>query len=410
MPVQDHTYKKVFLNALEAGKNKIGLSFCNAMLKIAMKDIQLTAYQVEAMSERVDAVFKNFNLAVKDFIKVPEQQNLKVDALFCADMNDARREERLTKEIGNAVKRPAYILGEMQVSKQDFGKRLMSYVCKVFGGSGISLSKDIIPPPVYATGFCMWECDELTKGPIRVGSYDLDVNPDEKKLTEITCCNVFLGNCEKTLENRAAIDEKLTTVQSTLKEKVVKFFKGDQWNNHGNNSQEARFTTLNTAEKKVYLWLEFLAFAHLMTETQKNESLGCLGDNNVADKEVFNAAYEAIKFNFKEKSMENIKIEYPVLWGAEEAKVEAKAAKVEAEEAKQTATNLIVSIINASVDNFKSSVETYVKSVAADLRDEVCQALESRDVDASALAAFRREIEKQKSEPNTSSSSSSSGG
>ncbi|MDR1413715.1 MAG: hypothetical protein LBI56_02125 [Puniceicoccales bacterium] len=396
-PTADHTYKKVFQHTLQVEGNKIGQSFCNAMLKITMKGADITVRKAQTMSENVDIVLKNFYLSVKNFVDVPEQQNLKVDALFLTDVDDNRRAAGPITRSGNIFSKPAYVLGEIQVSEQQFGSRLLSYGSKILGGDRIDLKNNVIPSPVYATGFCMWNCDFLVKGPPVINSNDLEAKPSDKFM-EFACCSVFLGKCEKALGNRAAIDEKLTLAQSALKEKVVKFFK-DDGENSNDNSVETRFTALNIAEKKVYLWLEFLAFAHLMTETQKNTSLECLGDNSVADKEVFNAAYDAIKFNFKGKSMENIKIEYPDLWGAEEAKI--------------ASINVVVTLLEDSIksnaEGFKAKVNFYANSVTAAFRDEVYKLLEERKVDADALQAFKNEIENQKSTSSSSSSSSSGG-
>jgi hypothetical protein len=203
----------------------------------------------------------------------------------------------------------------MQVANQEFGIRLMSCASKIFAGSKISLSKDIIPPPVYATGFCMCGGNELAKGPVRMSSSDLDVNPNHGKFTEIACCNVFLGNCIKILKNdkRNDIDGKLKTAQNELKTKVVKFFEGNQLPSA--QPIHVKFKALSLQEKEVYLWLEFLAFAHLMTKAQKNLSLTCLGAGQMATKAIFDAVYNAIKFNFEGKNMKKIKADYPDLWG-----------------------------------------------------------------------------------------------
>jgi hypothetical protein len=81
-----------------------------------------------------------------------------------------------------------------------------------------------------------------------------------------------------------------------------------------------------------------------------------------------------------------IKTEYPDLWGAEAAKV--------------ASINMVVTLLEDSIksnaEGFKAKVNFYANSVTAALRDEVCKALESRDVDAGALAAFKSEVAKQK--------------
>jgi hypothetical protein len=42
-PTTDHTYKKVSPDTIQACRNEIGRSFCDAMLKITMKGIPIIA-------------------------------------------------------------------------------------------------------------------------------------------------------------------------------------------------------------------------------------------------------------------------------------------------------------------------------------------------------------------------------
>jgi hypothetical protein len=58
-----------------------------------MPQNQLSICRVEYISKQVDAAFQNCYLAVKNFADILEQQSLNVDALFCADISDDRREE-----------------------------------------------------------------------------------------------------------------------------------------------------------------------------------------------------------------------------------------------------------------------------------------------------------------------------
>jgi hypothetical protein len=492
-PTTDFNYKQVFLctHALETRKNEIGKDFCNAMLKITMPGYQLSTRRVECMSEHVDAAFKNFYLAVKDFVDVPEQQSLKVDALFCADMDDDRRgrlaqtrtqtKGKSNRFVKPAFVKPACILGEMQVCKQDFGIRLMSYACKILGGCVVDLKKGIIPLPVYATGFCMWGNDRLIQGPLRINSNDLDANK-ATKFSEIVYSNVFLGKRLNVLlsDNRKSLDEKLQKGQNELKRKVIRFFKGydsfglsrnyfldnenlrellrdsenafQEFLGEGNPMvallkkkyqslmqdknfqrliQDWRFRgliqnkgfldlvlgenfrslilsdddqtldkkkvllenylfgTLTFEEKKVYLWLEFLSFAHLMTEEKKDESLACLhaciSDVYTAEEvdvaiNVFNSAYDVIRLNFEGGvTMEEIKEKYPDVYGIAEWQAEA--------ENREILSN--VNMIEAAVDGlrasdnlhiFKNLVHGFVAKIEPKIRRKVYKELKNRDV------------------------------
>jgi hypothetical protein len=383
-PTTDHMYKKVFLNSLSQGENKIGRDFCNAMLRIMTKNDSLTVRKVEVMSEHVDGVFKNFYLAVKAFVDVPEQQNLKVDALFCADMNDNRRAEKPATKSGKGPQNPAYVLGEMQVGQQNFGARLLSYACKILSGCNIDLKNNVMPPPVYAMGFCMWNSGELVKGPRGISSKDLDIDSTGNEFTEIFCTNVFLGDYVKILktDTRDSIDSKLVSAQNTLKEKVVKFFKGDKWTNASDNSASGKFNALDVTEKKVYLWLEFLAFAHLMTEGQKDVSLQCLGGDDAVD--IFNEAYGIVKFNFEGKNMEKTGngYNYLELYGLADLSVVLTSAK------------FVETAIKKNKGVFLSNPTLFVEPIDENLRNEVYKELKDRKVDEEALRAFESEVKK----------------
>jgi hypothetical protein len=326
-PTTDHTYKRVFLC-----DDEISLDFCNALLKISMPSVPLSARRVEVMSESVEAVFKNFQLLLRD---ANEQQNTKVDALFCADMDDARRESRVMQtRKSTQVQKPACILGEMQVEEQNFGIRLMSYMAKIMSASIIELKSDRIPPPVYGVGMCMWGDDSLSlaKGPPVFSSRDMEVDSNTNKFTEIAGCNVFLGKVQgvSPSDTRATIDGRLVASRNNLKKRVIRFFKSAELEGGGDGisldvpeTLTEWFERLSLEEKKVYLWLEFISLAPLMTERHVTESLNCLGDATVAydgrqisAADIFKRAYSLIKFQIgADMSVDQIRSAYPDIWG-----------------------------------------------------------------------------------------------
>lgn len=334
-PTTDNEFKRVFLHTVnENGENIIGRSFADALLKLSMPNTNLSVRKVNVISENVDGVFKNFYLAVKDFIDVPETQNLRVDALYCADVNDPRRDARLPQTRSeNIIQKPAYILGEMQVAPQDFGARLISYMSKIFGSCTTALKANQVPIPTYGVGLCMWNgtsfCEDL-------GRLSSDNVKNKLNFTEIMGRTIFLGKCEEISPQatRRSIDQQLETKRQWLKSNAVRYFKPANKLQGKDLSKlnvlNTEFNSLSVEEKKVYLWLEFITCAHLMTDDIIDSSLSCLSEER--DKKPFKDAYEAIKINLGDQNMNatEIKKKWPDLWGfgelAEIAKEEAETA------------------------------------------------------------------------------------
>jgi hypothetical protein len=295
-PTTDHVYKRVF-----GGNEEIGKSFCDCLLKLGFRDGNLSTRSITFEPESVDAWFKNFYLAAKKFIgeQLPDAQNLKVDALYEADMEDSRRSRPNTRSQGAKI--PAFILVEMQVKKQDMAIRLLNYACKIMAGADTNVSKGIIPLPVYAFGLCMWKSNSLIKQE-RICSSNVDERPD--KFTELSVGNIFL---DKVLPYGTAQDA-IQTARDNLKKKVIHVFNSKATVNR-KSSTEKSFKELTDSEKKVYLWLEFIAFAHLMSPKDVTTSLSCLPAD---ERKIFENAYEFIKL--KDITMEQIKNENPDLF------------------------------------------------------------------------------------------------
>lgn len=429
-PTTDHTYKAVFL-----GANEISREFCNALLKISMPAIELSARSVRVMSEHVDAIFKDFYLAIKNFVDVPEPQNLKVDALFCADMEDGRRADRVMQDRrGTAIQKPAYILGEMQVSEQDFGMRLMSYGSKIFGGSAINLKDGHMPLPLYGVGICMWDNASFVEdlGTLRSCGIEKEVMGNQK-FTEISLNNVFLGKLKsvKLSDSRATIDESLENGRKKLKQNIIKYFRGgrqvesimsqfssiasqrllsdvaqqigalvEQLNAakerlnsidlEDDDTLAHQFDDLSLEEKKVYLWLEFISFAHLMTGDHVEASLECLGTDDNA-KQIFKNAYKAIKFNFGgNMSAEQVKRNYPDLWGFAAEAVEARQQTIVT-----TANSIETSAELFGEARFVKAMPQYVEKLklSNDLLAKIAQELDAREaVSLEVKNAFKNEV------------------
>jgi hypothetical protein len=250
-------------------------------------------------------------------------------------MDDARRESRVMQtRKSTQVQKPACILGEMQVEEQNFGIRLMSYMAKIMSASIIELKSNRIPPPVYGVGMCMWGDDSLplAKGPPVFSSRDMEVDSNTNKFTEIAGCNVFLGKVQGVSPSdiRATIDGRLVASRNNLKKRVIKFFKNAELEGGGDGisldvpeTLTEWFERLSLEEKKVYLWLEFISLAPLMTEHHVTESLSCLGDATVAydgrqisAADIFKRAYSLIKFQIgANMSVDQIRSAYPDIWG-----------------------------------------------------------------------------------------------
>jgi hypothetical protein len=59
----------------------------------------------------------------------PTQQKTKAGSLLCTGMDDVRRVDRTMRTRKNSIiQKPVYVLGEMQVSKQDMKIRVISYI------------------------------------------------------------------------------------------------------------------------------------------------------------------------------------------------------------------------------------------------------------------------------------------
>jgi hypothetical protein len=318
-PTTDHVYKRVFGSDMEIGK-----SFCDCLLKLGFSDENLSTRSVTLEPESVDAGFKNFYLAVKKFVgeQLPDAQSLKVDALYGADMEDARRPRPNTRD--GRVKIPAFILAEMQVEKQDMAVRLLSYACKIMAGADVDVKKNTIPPPVYAFGLCMRRSNSLIKQE-RISSSNVDERPD--KFTELSIGNIFLGNVLPYTTQADAV----RTERNNLKQKVVQVFRPNA--TVDTKSLEKEFKKLDGSEKEVYLWLEFIAFAHLMTPKDVTTSLLCLPVNK---RKIFENAYKLIEL--KDITMKQIKNENPDLFRLVR---EAEAKKIEQE--KQEKIELVAS-------------------------------------------------------------------
>jgi hypothetical protein len=354
-PTADHNYKRVFL----CTSSEIRIDFCNAILKVAMPSIPLTVREVKVADEFIDRDAVNRQLAIGG----PKPQNLRVDALFHVDMEDNRRDGPPQTRTGTFMSRPAYILGEMQVDPQHFGARLMSYVSKVHGALPIDVKQDVIPAPVYAAAFCMWACEQLVKRSESVRSTQLDA-VETRRFTEISYSSVFLGKLIKVKnKNRTTLDTNLLTGQTALKEKVAVFFGKENWE------------TLELDEKRVYLWLEFLSFAHLMTEEHKNESLACLNGDPAVN--IFNAAYDAVRLNFKGVSMEQIRENYPDIYGYEEERFEKEQTQAKLEKAETYVRETVEVYINMIkvADNNLDLIQKLIDPIPLGLQERVCEQL-----------------------------------
>jgi hypothetical protein len=271
----------------------------------------------------------------------PKPQNLKVDALFRADIEDARRDAVPATRTSTVTSQPAWILSKMQIDKQSFGPRLISYVSKIYGELPINVKQGKIPSPVYSTVSCMWDCGQLVRSRI-INSNDLDAT-EIKRLSEISYSSTFLGNHIKILkiDLRNSLNTRLQKGQDELKAKVICFFKQFR----GDCSQ---FDNLTFEEKKVYLQLEFLSLAHLMTEEQKGASLECLRVHSNADVnaaiDMSNNAYDVVRLNFKGVDMEEIKEKYPETYGSEEERLEKEKAEIQPEQGFQSTINMIEAV------------------------------------------------------------------
>jgi hypothetical protein len=180
-PTADHNYKQVFLHT----SPEVRKDFCNAILRVTMPEVPLKVREVKVESEFVDRE------AVNRAIGGQRSQNLKVDALFRADMEDERRDGLPQTRSRMLMEKPARILAEMQVCEQSFGARLMSYAHKILAELPIYIERSVIPPPVYAIAFCMWECGQLVKR-CSIKSDELDAQ-EASRFTEVGYSSVFLG-------------------------------------------------------------------------------------------------------------------------------------------------------------------------------------------------------------------------
>jgi molybdopterin converting factor small subunit len=133
--------------------------------------------------------------------------------------------------------------------------------------------------------------------------------------------------------------------------------------------EKGNWKSLELEEKKVYLWLEFLSFAHLMTEKQKNRSLACLDGPAVA---VFNEAYDAVKLNFEGVTMKEIRKRYPDIYGYEEERLEKEQVEAKAVE---SAVNMI-----KVVANNPKLVQELTDQITPELQELVCKQLIDRKV------------------------------
>jgi hypothetical protein len=317
-PTTDHVYKRVF-----GGNTEIGKSFCDCLLKLGFRDENLSTRSVTLEPESVDAGFKNFYLAVKRFVgeQLPDAQSLKVDALYGADMEDSRRPRPRTRS--QVVKVPAFILAEMQVEKQNMAIRLLSYACKIMAGADVNVKKSTIPSPVYAFGLCMSQSNSLIKQE-RISSSNVDEGPD--RFTELSIGNIFLGNVLPYTIQADAVQ----TARNNLKRKVILAFKPKA--RVGMKSLAGAFEKLNDSEKEVYLWLEFIAFAHLMTPENVTTSLSCLP---VDKRKIFENAYKLIEL--KDITMKQIKNENPDLFRL--------VRKAEAKKTEQEKIELVANVL-----------------------------------------------------------------
>jgi hypothetical protein len=273
----------------------------------------------------------------------------------------------------------------MQVCKQPFGARLMSYVSKILAGLQIDVEQDVIPPPIYAIAFCMWECDQLVK---RASSRSDELDAEaSRRFTEIGYSSVFLGrlievkNCD-----RRTLDEKLAAGQVALKRKVMEFFRKGNWDsgNPGFDEIERKFQTLEPDEKKVYLWLEFLSFAHLMIEGDKQKSLACLGDDIQAEeaKKVFNEAYDAVRIKFQGVTMEEIREKYPDIYGHEEERLEKELVQTKLTQVQAQVDQTVEVYINMIkvAANDPALIQQLIGLIPLGLQERVCKELVKRGV------------------------------
>jgi hypothetical protein len=254
-------------------------------------------------------------------------QNLKVDAWY--DVRIKFKEDSISK----AITFPAFILAEMQVVRCAMAVRLLSYACMIFSRSKVDLSsrKTQIPPPVYAFAFCMW--DQAGKGLMEqrsIATSDIDGDENNTPSTELSIGNIYLGNpleakfdsTTVSLKNR---DVVLKQGQNELKEKIVALVRKSTFDevdsNLGSNVSErstrqakraakktksadevnGEFDKLDEEYKKLYLWLEFIKLAHLMTPKDVENSLQLVKS---PDKQTFQQAYNIIKI--EDKTMSDI--------------------------------------------------------------------------------------------------------
>ncbi len=394
-PTTDHNFKKVFCN-----NDEIGHLLGDVILTISMPGRELSARKVEVMSENVEAVFKNFQLLLRD---IHEQQNTKVDVLLCGDVNDGRREDRVMQtKRETIIQKPAYFLCEMQVKEQNLGIRLISYISKIMSSALIDLEKNRIPPPVYGVGICMWGDNQpLIKGALVFSSRDMDVDSETKQFTEMIGHNIFLGKLREISKiavkdeiTRDKINQLLDSCLKDLKKRVIQYFKKVELENQGEgidfeNSQtlDLWFEKLSMKEKVVYLFLQFIAYAHLMDEAHINESLGCLegaalnyNGNEIELANIFRKAYSILKFNIVNEDMDEntinqIKNDYPDIWGF--GKIFAEESQRRAEEAEKAGVDSTVRLIRRTIreDNTKEYVKNIINDIDESLRVPVARKL-----------------------------------
>jgi hypothetical protein len=352
-PTADHTYKRVFLDAKNA--ETIGKSFCNCMLKLGSPE-GLTTRSVKVMSESVDASPRNFYLAVVNLVQsfLPGAQNLKVDALYDVDVDDPRRPRQGTRS--GEAKVPACVLMEMQVAQQNMAIRLLSYACKIMGGSTVNLAAagPDIPPPVYSFALCMWDSDDkslIKKESISTRNIDAKKEP----FTELSVGNVFLGN----VLPYGTAENDVTKARDALKEKVVTNFFDKGKDLQPTATLKERFSNLKAEEKQVYLWLEYIAFGHLMTPATVEASLACL--DKKTDRKVFQTAYNAIKL--KDITMERIQNGGPDLFRLIREKIQKETREIERETEKFRAENKKADELEGVLLSILQSNETLADSL-----------------------------------------------
>lgn len=251
----DASFRKIF-NASGKDAKQMTADFLTSILKIQFPDRDLSTRDVKLQSSDINSEIRSKSDAEHDATPATKStakpQNLEVDALFSAEVDKFYGEEHNTRTISMLV--------EMQVSKQEFGTRLIHYASIELGKQKINLDNGNVPNPVVAVGLCMWSGGKFFTRQESLSSYSLDAeDTPSSKSTSTHLQTVFLDTVK-----RYGIEDNLRLkARNSLKKKVVAYFtkKADI----SSEELNAAYNKLSDREKSVYEWLEFVSCGHLMT-------------------------------------------------------------------------------------------------------------------------------------------------